>query len=91
MSDENAQAMNALKVEVVLKEDGTLTLQDLPFYAGDAVEVIILGLSVTIGSQRPQEKTILPLKGSVIRYDDPFEPAVTQDNWEAWIRGNDYL
>jgi hypothetical protein len=34
--------MNAHKIEVVLTEDGTLTLQGLPFHAGDAVEVIIL-------------------------------------------------
>jgi hypothetical protein len=41
MSEENARAINALKVELVLKEDGILTLQGLPFHAGDAVEVII--------------------------------------------------
>ncbi|MFN6461721.1 MAG: hypothetical protein RMZ41_007705 [Nostoc sp. DedVER02] len=34
--------MKAHKIEIVLTEDGTLTLQGLPFYAGDAVEVIIL-------------------------------------------------
>jgi hypothetical protein len=34
--------MNAHKIEVVLTEDGTLTLHGLPFQAGDAVEVIIL-------------------------------------------------
>ncbi|WP_442936790.1 hypothetical protein [Nostoc sp.] len=34
--------MNAHKIEVILTEDGTLTLRGLPFHAGDAVEVIIL-------------------------------------------------
>ena len=83
MSEENARAINALKVELVLKEDGILTLQGLPFHAGDAVEVIILGLSVKIGSQRSQERTHHPLRGSVIGYDDPFEPAVSLEDWEA--------
>jgi hypothetical protein len=34
--------MNAYKVETILSEDGALTLKDLPFHVGDAVEVIIL-------------------------------------------------
>lgn len=78
--------MNAYKVETTLTEDGTLKLQGLPFHAGDAVEVIIL--------QRPsfqQEQTAIPtsesdlypLRGTVIRYDDPFEPAVPVEDWEA--------
>jgi hypothetical protein len=83
MSEENTQTVNELKVEVILKEDGILTLQDLPFNAGDAVEVIILGLSAKIGFQRPQEKTHHSLRGTVIHYDDPFEPAVASEDWEA--------
>lgn len=35
--------MNAYKVETVLAEDGTVLLKDLPFQAGEAVEIIILG------------------------------------------------
>ena len=34
--------MNAHKVQTILTEDGALMLQDLPFHAGDAVEVIII-------------------------------------------------
>jgi len=34
--------MNAHHVEATLTQNGTLTLRDLPFHAGDAVEVIIL-------------------------------------------------
>lgn len=78
--------MNAYKVETTLTEDGTLKLQGLPFHAGDTVEVIIL--------ERPscqQEQTATPtlesnqypLRGTVIRYDDPFEPAVPMEDWEA--------
>ncbi|MBH8553872.1 hypothetical protein I8751_16135 [Nostocaceae cyanobacterium CENA357] len=76
--------MNAHKIEVVLTEDGTLTLQGLPFHAGDAVEVIILD---TKTPQHPKavpsqaEKNLYPMRGKVIRYDDPTEPVALSD-WE---------
>ncbi len=43
--------MNAHKLETTLAEDGTLTLQGLPFQAGESVEVIILSLSPEIESK----------------------------------------
>jgi hypothetical protein len=42
--------MNAYKVETILSEDGALTLKDLPFHVGDAVEVIILERSPSISA-----------------------------------------
>jgi hypothetical protein len=63
--------MNAHKIEVVLAEDGTLTLQGLPFHAGDAVEVIILD---TKTPHHQAGANPYPLRGKVIRYDDPTEP-----------------
>jgi hypothetical protein len=78
--------MNAHKIEVVLTEDGTLTLQDLPFHAGEAVEVIILQ------TKTPQHKTatkpqsdqnLYPLHNTQpYRYDDPIEPVALED-WEV--------
>ncbi|MDZ8052696.1 MAG: hypothetical protein RMX68_015950 [Aulosira sp. ZfuVER01] len=78
--------MNAHKVEVVLSEDGTLTLQGLPFHAGDAVEVIILE------TKTPQQQAQhLPQSGTnpyslhntqPYRYDDPTEPVALED-WEV--------
>ncbi len=37
--------MNAYKTEVVLSEEGQLSLRDLPFRAGETVEVIVLELA----------------------------------------------
>ncbi len=34
--------MNVLRIETTISQDGTLTITDLPFQAGDAVEVIVL-------------------------------------------------
>ncbi len=79
--------MNAYKVETVVTEDGTLILQGLPFHAGDAVEVIILERS-----SYQQETTTTPASASNLyplrgkqpyQYDDPFEPAVPLEDWEA--------
>ena len=63
--------MNAHRIETALTENGKLSLQNLPFKKGDEVEIIVL--------ERSSSKNISdshPLRGTVIRYDDPFEPAI---------------
>jgi hypothetical protein len=78
--------MNAYKVETILSEDGALTLKDLPFHVGDAVEVIIwerscsvfkgeLPNQVEITAVNQLEQNFHPLLGTVLYYEDPFEPA----------------
>jgi hypothetical protein len=69
--------MNAHRVETTLNQDGTLTLSDLPFQAGDAVEVIILPRP-----SRPNGQNHYPLRGKPIEYDAPTEP-VAQEEWDA--------
>ena len=74
--------MNAHKIEVVLAEDGTLILRGLPFHAGDAVEVIILEAKIpqqTAASLASLEANKYPLRGKVVRYDDPTEPVALED------------
>ena len=65
----------AHRTEAVLSEDGKLSLDHLPFRAGQAVEVIVLPL----GRRPPADH---PLRGSVIRYDRPTEP-VAEGDWGA--------
>jgi hypothetical protein len=77
--------MNAHKIEVVLAEDGTLILRGLPFHAGDAVEVIILEAKTPqhdVESQASPEANHYPLRGKVVRYDDPTSPVALED-WEV--------
>jgi hypothetical protein len=77
--------MEAHKIEAVLTEDGTLMLRGLPFHAGDAVEVIILSAKTpqNQGAAPIQADTNLyPMRGKVIRYDDPTEPVALED-WEV--------
>jgi hypothetical protein len=72
--------MNAHKLAATLMEDGTLVLKGLPFHAGDTVEIIILEQSTL---EEPVASNGSPLAGSVLRYDDPFEPAVPPEEWEV--------
>ena len=70
--------MNAHHIETALTENGKLSLQNLPFKKGDVVDIIIL--------DRSSPKTVSdshPLKGTVVRYDAPFEPATAAEDWDA--------
>jgi hypothetical protein len=63
----------AHRIEVVLSEDGKLSLDRLPFRAGQAVEVIVL----PVPTPGP---AVHPLRGTVIRYDCPTDP-VAESDW----------
>jgi hypothetical protein len=86
--------MNAHKIETVLSEDGALMLKGLPFHVGDAVEVIILERSPSISTRESsnQQKNAMiyesvpnsyPLRGTVLHYEDPCEPAMPIEDWEV--------
>ena len=67
--------MNTHRIETTLKENGKLSLQNLPFKKGDEVEIIILerkSFEITADSY--------PLQGTVISYEEPFEPATSADD-----------
>ena len=67
--------MNIHRIETILEQDGTLNLLDLPFHAGDAVEVII-----SPRRQRPAGQKKYPLHGTRIKYINPTDP-VAEDDW----------
>jgi hypothetical protein len=79
--------MNAHKTKVTLTQNGKIVLEGLPFQAGDAVEVIILERPTTIPTathlSHSSANDLYPLRGKVIRYDDPFEPAVSVEDWDV--------
>jgi hypothetical protein len=70
--------MNSHRIKTALTENGKLSLQNLPFKKGDEVDIIIL---------QQNSSTINPdaysLKGTVIHYEDPFEPAIAPEEWNA--------
>jgi hypothetical protein len=68
--------MSTHHVEITLAQDGTLTLDELPFRAGDTVEVIILA-----HKSKPNGREY-PLRGKPIKYVEPTDP-VAQADWDA--------
>ena len=70
-------ALQAHRIETTLTQDGTLTLDHLPFQAGETVEVIVLTHSAS-----PPAQDRYSLYGTVIEYHDPFEP-VAEADWEV--------
>ena len=74
--------MQAIRVTQTLDSE-TLYLPQLRPLMGQRVEIIVLsGDPVDLESIEP----LLPsesLVGSVLRYDDPIEPAAPAEEWEA--------
>lgn len=68
--------MSAHHIEITLSQDGKLMLDELPFRAGDKVEVIILARQSKPNGQG------YSLRGKPIKYLDATDP-VAQEDWEA--------
>ena len=71
--------MTTHKATTIVGKGGKIILEDLPFTEGVEVEVT---LTTTSKDDRPWPPEF-PLEGSVIRYDDPFDPACPPEEWEA--------
>lgn len=69
--------METLRVEKVIQSNGTIVLDNLPFDEGKKVEIIILK------SGAEKENSLYPLRGTVYKYENPFEPAVSPEDWES--------
>ena len=69
--------MLAYKTEIIMEKSGMLNLQELPFEAGDNVEVIILKKK---GNNKKKKE--YPLWGTPVEYIEPEEPAAI-DEWEV--------
>ena len=76
--------LQAHRVEATLTKDGLLVLDHLPFRAGETVEVIVLTnpAAQPVEAPNPSEDRY-PLRGTVIKYQNPFEP-VAEADWEVF-------
>ena len=68
--------MTSLQLHAVVEKDGSVILEGLPFKPGET-------LAITVETAPCSNAERYPLRGSVLRYDDPFEPAVPPEQWEA--------
>ena len=69
--------MIAHRAQATIKEDGTVTLHDLPFSAGQSVEIIVLPARQQATPENPYS-----LRGLPVSLTQPFAP-VAQAEWDA--------
>ncbi len=69
--------MQKYRIETTVSNDGTLTLKELPFRAGDTVEVIVYRREC-----EGERSVRYPLRGKPIRYIKPFG-SVAEDEWDV--------
>jgi hypothetical protein len=85
--------MSAHRIEATLNQDGRLVLENLPFRAGDVVEVVIMehktgtngdsgDLIMFKSNTKAHAANSYPLRGAVIKYEAPTEP-VGVDDWDV--------
>ena len=72
--------MEAIRLKKHIESE-TVYLPELRPLIGKDVEIIVLDESDEEG-KHPSAVAQYPLRGSVLRYDEPFEP-VAEDDWEA--------
>ncbi len=70
--------MQAYVYELTMQKDRVLTLDNVPFTAGENIEVILIRRS----QARRDEKNRYPFWGKPLTYLDPTAP-IAQDDWEA--------
>ena len=70
--------MQAHRIETTVQPNGKIVLENLPFEAGKTVEIIVLETGGETKRTPPN-----PLRGTLLKYEDPFEPAVPLEDWEA--------
>ena len=68
--------MQAHRIETTILPGGTIAVRGLPLADGSEVEIIVLV------KDEPRTKAY-PLRGTPYRFDEPTEPAVAPEQWEA--------
>jgi hypothetical protein len=70
--------METFKTKAKVKNNHKVHIDDVPFDDGLEVEIII-----SVSNQNENYNKLKDsLKGSVLKYDNPFEPVITSDDWE---------
>lgn len=71
--------MQTYHTETTIAPNGLPVLTNLPFKAGEIVEVTIEAKN----GGSPIIKREFPFRGHPLNYIDPFEPAVPPEDWNA--------
>jgi hypothetical protein len=69
--------MQAHRIETVIQPNGKIVLENLPFEEGESVEIVISKAA------NQKDENLYPLRGTVYKYEEPFEPSAPLEDWEA--------
>ena len=69
--------MQAHRTQAIVAENGSLTIEKVPFPAGKPVEVVVFP-----ANEASREGQRYPLRGTPIQFDGPTAP-VAESDWEA--------
>ncbi|MEO6052293.1 MAG: hypothetical protein ABIP78_13320 [Pyrinomonadaceae bacterium] len=70
--------MELHQIHKTVLPNGTIVLDDLPFEAGDDVNVTVVKMP-KIDSNNPY-----PLRGTPYSYEDPFSPLISPEDWKPF-------
>ncbi len=74
--------MNAHRAQAIVGDGGSVTLRGLPLRIGEEVEVIVLTRD-EVRPRRSADEVRKRLRGSVLKDERPFDPAVPPEEWDA--------
>jgi hypothetical protein len=69
--------MSTHRIKLELIQDGKLELENIPFHAGDKVEV-----TISATADKPNGENPYPLRGTPVIYKLPTDPVGLED-WDA--------
>jgi hypothetical protein len=70
--------MDTFKINTRVKSNHEISVGNIPFEEGQEVEVTISKKNGSESFENLKEE----LKGSVVKYKEPFESAIDTDEWE---------
>ncbi len=70
--------METHRVETVVLSNRRIVVDDVPFEEGEKLVVIMIEKE-----ESGPQSVVNPLKGTLLRYDDPFGPAVPPEDWDV--------
>lgn len=68
--------MASFRATLTVPKSGQITLDSLPFHAGEQVEI-----RVESAPARPHIEERFPLRGTPYHYDQPLDPAISPEAW----------
>lgn len=72
-----------VRIDDAVVRDGSLVLAHLPFHDGQRVTVVINEVDSNPATRRTIEEVRRLLRGRVRQFDEPFEPMIPTDSWDA--------